>query len=322
MNKSVYSLVLMDEVVEAIDKMAYAMNTSRSNLINQILADYASCTTPESRMMLTLEQMGAATLNLVTGSHFIPSITEALDKAKGEGFSLPVVWNSSGYESLEGLALIDPYIDLYLVDVKTCDKAVARVFCGKEAYVDAIWPVMDFITSRHPHTDVEALSGTLVRHLVFPGTIAATRRFLKRFARDYKDSCALSLMVQFIPPKGDVDFPPMGDEDYDRLIDLLEELDTFFRLWSRLEAGYLGGLFPGGQIPSQISEGRFWRQFLLPREQDRQTNDQVAQAIADYLCLFDQGMKTYFQYSADLPTAAARLESLYRARLKAGMTVI
>ncbi len=177
------------------------------------------------RMMLALEQMGAATLNLVTGSHFIPSITEALDKAKGEGFSLPVVWNSSGYESLEGLALIDPYIDLYLVDVKTCDKAVARVFCGKEAYVDAIWPVMDFITSRHPHTDVEALSGTLVRHLVFPGTIAATRRFLRRFARDYKDSCALSLMVQFIPPKGDVDFPPMGDEDYDSLIDLLEELD-------------------------------------------------------------------------------------------------
>ena len=159
------------------------------------------------------------------GSHFIPSITEALDKVKGEGFSLPVVWNSSGYESLEGLALIDPYIDLYLVDVKTCDKAVARVFCGKEAYVDAIWPVMDFITSRHPHTDVEALSGTLVRHLVFPGTIAATRRFLRRFARDYKDSCALSLMVQFIPPKGDVDFPPMGDEDYDSLIDLLEELD-------------------------------------------------------------------------------------------------
>ena len=50
MKKSVYSLVLMDEVVEAIDRMAYAMNTSRSILINQVLADYASCVTPESRM--------------------------------------------------------------------------------------------------------------------------------------------------------------------------------------------------------------------------------------------------------------------------------
>ena len=172
---------------------------------------------------LELQGFGAATLNLVTGTHFIPSIIEALEKARGRGLTLPVVWNSSGYESMEGLEAIDPYVDMYLVDVKTYDRAVARTFCGRERYVDVKDDVMGFITSRHPHTDLDRLEGTLVRHLVFPGTIAATRRFIRRFARLYGDSCALSLMVQFIPPKGDASFEPMSDEEYDGLIDLLDE---------------------------------------------------------------------------------------------------
>ena len=134
-----------------------------------------------------------------------------------------MVWNSSGYESIEGLEAIDPYVDMYLVDVKTYDRAVARTFCGRERYVDSIDGCMDFITTHHPHTDLDRLQGTLVRHLVFPGTLAATRSFIRRFARRYRSSCALSLMVQFIPPKGDVSFDPISDEEYDGLIDLLDE---------------------------------------------------------------------------------------------------
>lgn len=175
-------------------------------------------------MMLGLQDFGATTLNLVTGTHFIPSITEALDEAKSKGFHLPVVWNSSGYESLDGLAMIDPYIDVYLVDVKTYSRPVAARFCGKERYVDYIDSVMDFITAHHSTSDIENLHGTLVRHLVFPGCIEATKDFLRRFARDYKDSCYLSLMVQFIPPRGDEVFPPITDEEYDSLLDLLDEL--------------------------------------------------------------------------------------------------
>ena len=175
-----------------------------------------------SEVMLGLQKLKATTLNLVTGTHFIPSISEALKLAKEKGFRLPVVWNSSGYESPQGLELIDPYIDLYLVDVKTYDRGVAKTFCGRERYVEAIGPVMNFITSHHSNTSVENLSGTLVRHLVFPGAIRATKDFLHVFSKKYKDSCELSLMVQFIPPKGDAVFPPMTDEEYE---DLLETLD-------------------------------------------------------------------------------------------------
>lgn len=177
-----------------------------------------------SNLMLNLQEIGAATLNLVTGTHFIPSIIEALEKAKERGFSLPVVWNSSGYESIEGLSLIDPYIDLYLLDGKTLDKSVASVFCGRARYAENIIPVLDFVKKKHPHTDLDRLKGTILRHLVFPGTIDATKDFLRLYSERYKDSFFLSLMVQFVPPKENPGFELMSDEEYDDIIQCLEEL--------------------------------------------------------------------------------------------------
>ena len=175
-------------------------------------------------LMLDLQEIGAATLNLVTGTHFIPSIVEALDAAKSRGFSLPVVWNSSGFESIEGLEIIDPYIDVYLLDGKTLDKCVAATFCGREKYADYIVPVMDFVKERHPYTDLDELKGTILRHLVFPGTIKATKEFLRLYSEKYKESFFLSLMVQFVPPRENPGFEAMSDEEYDDLIDYLEEL--------------------------------------------------------------------------------------------------
>ena len=177
-------------------------------------------------IMIALRDEGAATINLVTGTHFIPSIVTALKDAKSRGLDIPVVWNSSGYESVEALKLIDPLIDLYLVDVKTLDRDVASRFCGLGRYADAIVPVMKFLRRRHPVTDLEnGLKGTLVRHLVFPGCIGATVDFLHWYADNFKDSCRLSLMVQFVPPKEDPGFPKITKAEYDMLLDLLDELD-------------------------------------------------------------------------------------------------
>ena len=72
------------------------------------------------------------------------------------------------------------------------------------------------------YTDVEKLKGTLVRHLVFPGTLPATLKFLEWFSKHCLDRCALSLMVQFIPPKQDVVFPPITDDEYETLLDALD----------------------------------------------------------------------------------------------------
>ena len=113
-------------------------------------------------LMLSLQKDGAATLNLVTGTHFIPSIINALKIAESSGFSLPVVWNSSGYESVEALAMIDDYIDIYLLDCKTLSRNTASKWCGKARYADVIIPVMDAIKAWHPVTDMDRMKGTIL----------------------------------------------------------------------------------------------------------------------------------------------------------------
>ena len=202
-----------------------------------------------SEIMISLQKSGAATLNLVTGTHFIPSVIAALDIAKANGFSLPVVWNSSGYENVSALRRIDRYVDLYLLDVKTLDKAVAGKFCGLEKYSEAILPVVQFLKRRYPKTTLEEgnLKGVLVRHLVFPGCFDATMNFLEWYADNFKDCFFLSLMTQFVPPKKKIQtekdsgetgvlspesapegtecgFPPVSKEEYERLLDAADKL--------------------------------------------------------------------------------------------------
>ena len=178
-----------------------------------------------SEIMLSLERQGAATLNLVTGTHFIPSIVEALETAKSKGFSLKVVWNSSGYEDVEALKLIDPYIDIYLLDCKSLSKRVCRDFCGRDRYAEIIKPVMEYVKSTHPYTDLEdEMRGTVLRHLVFPGCLSQSMRFLEYYSENYKDAFFLSFMVQFVPPLGNVDFPKMTEDEYDEVLEKFDEL--------------------------------------------------------------------------------------------------
>lgn len=183
-------------------------------------------------LMLKLQDFGAASINLVTGTHYIPSIVQALQFAKNNGLKLPIVWNSSGYESVQALKLIDPYIDLYLLDVKTLDPQVAAKFCGLTRYCSAIIPVVKFLKRRYPLTNFkDDLSGVLIRHLVFPGTVDASMNFLSWFADNFKDNFLLSLMVQFVPPLNDPGFPKITQEEYELLLDALDkyEIEGFFQ---------------------------------------------------------------------------------------------
>lgn len=177
-----------------------------------------------SNIMLELQNFGATTLNLVTGSHFIPSIIIALEMAKEKGFNLPVVWNSSGYEDVSALRLIDPYIDLYLLDIKTLDENTASKFCALKQYASNIISVAKFIKNRRTFTDLDNLKGTLIRHLVFPGQMQSTLDFLKFYADNLKDCSLLSLMVQFVPPKENPGFKAVTKKEYKKLLDTIDDL--------------------------------------------------------------------------------------------------
>ncbi len=177
-----------------------------------------------SELMLELQKARAASINFVTGTHFVPSIIEAIKIARSKGLSLKTVWNSSGYETADVLRMIDPYIDLYLLDIKTLDSTVASKFCGLEKYSSAILPVAKFIKSRIKTTDLDNLSGALIRHLVFPGTVNKTMEFLEWYADNLKDNTKLSLMTQFVPPLENPGFEKISDSEYEKLCDKLDEL--------------------------------------------------------------------------------------------------
>ncbi len=215
-----------------------------------------------AQFCIDLEAMGAANINLVTGTHFIPSIVRALEKARTLGCTLPVVWNSSGFESPAALERIDPYIDTYLVDLKTLNSRTAARFCGFADYAAIIEEVILWILARRRETIFSDghLKGTVVRHLVFPGELPATEEVLRWFAQRAKDAAWLSLMVQFVPPDGS-SLPLSCDEQtYEHLIDLLDELE--------IEEGFvqeLGDNIPW--IPDFTRDNPFPEGFAQPLEQ-------------------------------------------------------
>lgn len=154
--------------------------------------------------MLALQQKGANNINLVTGSHFAPWITEAV-KLAGDELKIPLVWNSSGYESPETLKMLDGIIDVYLPDFKYLYKETAKKYSAAEDYPET---AVKAILEMHRQTGKPVINsdgimekGLIVRHLVLPGNRHESMAVLEKLAEILpKDEFLLSLMGQYTPP--------------------------------------------------------------------------------------------------------------------------
>jgi putative pyruvate formate lyase activating enzyme len=156
-----------------------------------------------SRIFLSLERKGCHNLNLVTPTHFLPQILQALSRAAEAGFSLPLVYNTSGYETLETLRLLDGVVDIYLPDMRYDAAAPAARHSEAEGYpevnrraVREMWRQVGPLV-----TDAAgaARRGLIVRHLVLPGGAAGTRGVLRFLAEEVSRDVAVSLMSQYTP---------------------------------------------------------------------------------------------------------------------------
>ncbi len=176
---------------------------------------------------LDLQRQGAGNINVVTPTHFAPSITASITRAREHGLSIPLVYNTSGYEKVESLALVDPVVDLYLLDIKSVDEEVARIWCGSREYPRIIKAAVHWLSERRPVTGVDengALTGTLVRHLIYPGTFSATVEFLHWYAEFFASCSWLSLLAHFYDPADGTRSFVLSKSEYTQLIALLEEL--------------------------------------------------------------------------------------------------
>lgn len=182
-----------------------------------------------AEICLALEKAGAANINLVTGTHFIPSIAAGVNTARERGLTLPILWNSSGYESREGLSLLDNFIDVYLPDLKTVNRdAAARLF-GCPGYPDAAMPALSHMAKSRSLTWQGDLlvRGTIVRHLVMPGELESTRETLTWYARELKEQTLLSVMFQYTPLKNKPGIPDrsVNEREYNEVLELMERLE-------------------------------------------------------------------------------------------------
>ncbi len=157
-----------------------------------------------------LEDMGAENISLVTPSHLIAYLVRAFEIYKPK---IPVVYNSGGYEKIDTLKLIDPYIDIYLPDMKFYSSSLSKRYLGKEDYFDVASEAVRFMANAKPlvMTDEgKMLSGCIVRHLVMPLCVSDTKSIIKWFARELPKSTYLSLMSQYTPFGNIEDFPELS----------------------------------------------------------------------------------------------------------------
>ena len=152
-------------------------------------------------IMLKLQNMGAHNINLVTPTHFADQIAWALD---GISLSVPVVYNSSGYESVDTLKLLKGKADIYMPDMKYSNDIAAGKYSSAPGYVEtakkAIYEMYDQVGSIVFDENGILQKGLIIRHLMLPGNIANTLGVIRWVAETFpKGSVLFSLMSQYTP---------------------------------------------------------------------------------------------------------------------------
>jgi putative pyruvate formate lyase activating enzyme len=154
-------------------------------------------------MMVSLEKQGCHNINFVTPSHVVPQILEALPLAIDKGLTVPLVYNSSGYDSVETLKLLHGVIDIFMPDFKFAShdsaKLYAKAFDYPERAREAIKEMHSQVGDLMINERGIAERGLLVRHLVMPGCLAETNKILQFLAKEISLNTYVNVMDQYRP---------------------------------------------------------------------------------------------------------------------------
>jgi len=175
-----------------------------------------------AQMMLNLQARGCHNINLVSPSHVVAQILEALVVAAGEGLRLPLVYNTGGYDALPTLKLLDGVVDIYMPDFKFADEDAAERFSSAPRY-----PTVARAAIREMHRQVGDLvvddhgvarRGLILRHLVMPGRLSDTREIMRFIAHDISPDTYVNVMGQYRPAHLAGEYPeldrPLSKSEY------------------------------------------------------------------------------------------------------------
>ena len=183
-----------------------------------------------------LEEQGANNINLVTPTHFVPQIIQGLEQAKLRGLTIPVVYNSSGYESVGTLRQLDGLVDIYLPDMKYSRTETAAKYSTAPDYAEVAGKALREMVRQTgaPEFDRDGMmrKGVIVRHLLLPGHVTEAKEVLDYLYHTYGDLIYISIMNQYTPllsMRGLASVYPELDRkvtkrEYDKVIDHALEL--------------------------------------------------------------------------------------------------
>lgn len=153
-------------------------------------------------IMLELERKGAHNINLVTPTHYVPQIVSCLRKVKDKGLKIPVVYNTSSYENVETIEMLDGLIDIYLADLKYFDDKLATSYSNCKDYFKYATLAIDTMytqVGKFVIKDDIMKSGLIVRVLILPGHIDDAIKIIDYLYNKYGDNIIISIMNQYTP---------------------------------------------------------------------------------------------------------------------------
>ncbi|WP_346888144.1 radical SAM protein [Clostridium sp. UBA1056] len=185
-----------------------------------------------SEIFLEQQAKGYHNINLVNPTHYVPQIIAALDMAKKSGLTIPVVYNSNGYENIESIKALNGYIDVYIPDLKYFNDKYAIKYSSAPNYFNIASKVIGEMVAQVGtpvfNEDDIMIKGVIIRHLMLPGLLFDSKKVVDYIYKTFGDSVYLSLMNQYTPMFKSTEYAeinrPLNPDHYDSLIDYCVDL--------------------------------------------------------------------------------------------------
>lgn len=167
-----------------------------------------------ARVMKKLQEIGCHNINFVTPTHYVPQIVASLPEAIEMGLKLPIVYNCSGYESLEVIQLLDGIVDIYMPDAKYMDEKQSQRYSNAPDYPEVLKKILKEMHRQvgdlKINTSGIAERGLLIRHLVMPNGVASSEKILKFIAEEISIHAYVNIMAQYRPEYRALDYPEIS----------------------------------------------------------------------------------------------------------------
>lgn len=203
-----------------------------------------------SEIFIELQNKNAHNINIVTGTHFTPHIVAALDIARAKGLKIPIVYNTSGYETINNIKLLNGYVDIYLPDFKYIDPEKAQKYSKAKSYPQIALSAIENMLKQVGKPVFEngiMNKGVIVRHLVLPGNIKASKLALKTLHDMFGDDIYISIMKQYTPMPHIMEFP----DEYRELKRKLTSGEYNAVVNYACDIGIVNGFIQNGEIASE-----------------------------------------------------------------------